>query len=105
MTALFNSVSKLPLAKGVGGTTLNVVLTQKMLADEKTRADVGNVLRAYLENGGQMAQITTANPEDLRDAQIHPERHGDLIIRIGGFSIQFVQLNTESQNEIISRYV
>jgi len=28
-----------------------------------------------------------------------------LIIRIGGFSIQFVQLNTESQNEIISRYV
>ena len=105
VTALFNSVSKLPLAKGVGGTTLNVVLTQKMLSDDKTRADVGNVLRAYLENGGQMAQITTANPEDLRDAQIHPERHGDLIIRIGGFSIQFVQLNTESQNEIISRYV
>lgn len=55
-------------------------------------------------NGGQMAQITTANLEDLLDAQEHPERHGDLIVRIGGFSIQFVQLEKDSQDEIISRY-
>ena len=55
-------------------------------------------------NGGQMAQITTANLEDLIDAQAHPERHGNLIVRIGGFSIQFVQLGKDAQNEIISRY-
>ena len=55
-------------------------------------------------NGGQMAQITTANLEDLLDAQEHPERHGDLIVRIGGFSIHFVQLDRGSQDEVISRY-
>lgn len=33
-----------------------------------------------------------------------PERHGDLIVRIGGFSIRFVQLGEEAQDEIISRY-
>lgn len=104
VTALLNSVSRLPLNKGVGGTTLNVVLTTKMLSDEKSRADIGQVMLAYLRNGGQMAQITTANLEDLIDAKAHPERHGDLIIRIGGFSIQFVQLGEDAQNEIISRY-
>ena len=51
-----------------------------------------------------MAQITTANLEDLLDAKVHPERHGDLIVRIGGFSVQFVQLDESAQNEIISRY-
>ena len=52
-----------------------------------------------------MDQITTANLEDLIDAKAHPERHGDLIVRVGGYSIQFVQLSSSAQNEIISRYV
>jgi formate C-acetyltransferase len=55
-------------------------------------------------SGGQFAQITTADLDALRDAKIHPERHGDLIVRVGGFSIQFVQLTESVQDEIISRY-
>ena len=54
--------------------------------------------------GGQMAQITTANLDDLLDAKVHPERHGDLIVRVGGFSSQFVILRETVQDEIISRY-
>ncbi|MBQ7500974.1 MAG: hypothetical protein IJT91_08775 [Clostridia bacterium] len=104
VSAMLRSVAKLPLEKGVGGTTLNVVLTQKLLADPDTRKSIGDTMTDYLMTGGQMAQITTANVEDLIDAQAHPERHGNLIVRIGGFSIQFVQLGKSSQNEIISRY-
>ena len=104
LTAMLSSVAKLPLQKGVGGTTLNVVLANKMLATEDMRKNVSAMMRSYLMNGGQMAQITTANLEDLKDAQVHPERHGNLIIRIGGFSIQFVQLEKASQDEVISRY-
>ena len=51
-----------------------------------------------------MAQITTANLEDLLDAQKYPERHGDLIVRVGGYSTQFVLCDIRTQNEIISRY-
>ena len=61
-------------------------------------------MRSYLKNGGQMAQITTANRDELLEAQKYPERYGNLIVRIGGFSIQFVQLEKEAQNEIISRF-
>lgn len=51
-----------------------------------------------------MAQITTANVDELRDAQEHPEKHEDLIVRVGGFSIRFNELDRTSQNEIILRY-
>jgi len=104
VTAMLNSVAKLPLHKGVGGTTLNVVLTTKLLSNPALRESIGATVKNYMVNGGQLAQITTANVEDLLDAQEHPERHGDLIVRVGGFSIQFVQLGRDAQDEIISRY-
>ena len=104
LTAMLNSVAKLPLKKGVGGTTLNVVLTTKMLESERLRQITGVVIKTFLLNGGCMAQITTANKEDLIDAKHNPERHGDLIVRVGGYSMQFVQMDGVSQDEIISRY-
>ncbi len=104
LTAMLTSVAKLPLQKGVGGTTLNVLLPNRLLADAAARQQAVQVLCTYLHSGGQMAQITTANLEDLLDARIHPERHGDLIVRVGGFSRQFVQFDAQTQEEIISRY-
>jgi len=104
VTAMLNSVMKLPLDYGIGGTTLNVILTTKLLSTPELRDSVSDIMTTYLSDGGQMAQITTANLDDLKDAQIHPERHGNLIIRIGGFSIEFVQLDRTAQDEIISRY-
>ena len=104
VTAMLNSVAKLPLHKGVGGTTLNVVLTTKLLSNPDIRKSIAATVKNYMLTGGQLAQITTANVEDLIDAQEHPERHGDLIVRVGGFSTQFVQLGKDVQDEIISRY-
>lgn len=104
VSAMLASVAKLPLDKGLGGTTLNVVLTQKMLSTKETRDKVAATIRYYLTHGVQMAQITTANLQDLKDAQIHPERHGNLLVRIGGFSVRFLELGMDAQNEIISRY-
>ncbi|MBR5868748.1 MAG: pyruvate formate lyase, partial [Clostridia bacterium] len=104
VTAMLNSVAKLPLEKGVGGTTLNLVLTSRLLESREMRQNVAALIRTFLKSGGQMIQVTTANVEDLQDAVVHPENHGDLIVRIGGFSIQFVQLGQEAQQEIIRRY-
>jgi len=104
LTALLKSVMKLPLAKGAGGTTLNVLLPKSLLRNETLREDIGALMMVYMMNGGQMAQITTASHEDMLDAQQHPERHGNLIVRIGGFSIRFIELKRQMQDEIIARY-
>ena len=85
-------------------TTLNVLLSQKFLSDEQRKDAVAQTLKHYMRSGGQLAQITSANLEDLHDAKLHPERHGNLLVRVGGFSTQFVQLSDELQDEIISRY-
>ena len=104
LTAMLSSVAKLPLEKGVGGTTLNVQINRRFLVDESRRLAIGQMIRHYMNSGGQLAQVTSADLNDLKDAKVHPERHGDLIVRVGGFSIQFVQLSEDIQNEIISRY-
>ncbi len=104
VTAMLASVAKLPLHKGVGGTTVNVTLPTKMMATPEQRQKVAAMIHTFMRSGGQMAQISTANLADLLDAKAHPDRHGDLLVRVGGYSMQFVQLNEKAQNEIISRY-
>ena len=101
---MLNSVAKLPLEKGIGGTTLNVLLPVGTLTTEEDREKVAVAMTEFMKNGGQLAQITTANLEDMKDAQVRPECHRDLIVRIGGFSIEFVQLSADTQNAVISRY-
>ncbi|WP_275564661.1 glycine radical domain-containing protein [Acetatifactor aquisgranensis] len=51
----------------------------------------------------QTIQINCQNRENLLDAQIHPERHQNLIVRICGFSARFVSLSKEWQDEFLSR--
>ena len=37
------------------------------------------------------------------DAQKHPEKHRDLIVRVAGYSAYFVQLAKPIQDEVINR--
>lgn len=104
VTAMLNSVRKLPLHKGMGGTTLNVLLPPAMLATPQLRARVEALMRVYLLEGGQMAQVTAVSRADLEEARLHPEQHRNLMVRVGGFSARFTELHPDTQLEIISRY-
>lgn len=68
------------------------------------REKVSNLILSYLMNGGQMAQITTADVEELKEAQKNPDAYSNLIVRVGGYSCLFNDLDEAAQNEIISRY-
>ncbi|MBQ3792314.1 MAG: hypothetical protein II797_04325 [Clostridia bacterium] len=104
LTALLSSVRKLPMQLGVGGTTVNVLIPKDLTDRAEKREKIATLIRTFLESGGQMAQITTASKEEMIDAQTCPERHGDLIVRVGGYSSRFVELTKETQNEIIQRF-
>lgn len=104
LTAMLNSVAKLNLRRGLGGTTCNVRIPHDTIASEEDREKIIALIETYLATGGMQAQITTANVEELKDAQIHPEKHKDLLVRVGGFSIYFNQLGKSAQDEIIKRY-
>ena len=66
-----------------------------------------DVLRALIEGyfklGGTQIQITSMTAETLEDARLHPEDHGDLIVRVGGYSDFFKNLSPELQQAVIER--
>ena len=42
--------------------------------------------------------------EQLKKAQLEPEKYKDLIVRLWGVSAHFVDLSKELQDEMISRF-
>jgi formate C-acetyltransferase len=52
---------------------------------------------------GHHMQFNVVTADTLREAQKHPEKYRDLIVRVAGYSDYFVDLNVDLQNEIIRR--
>ena len=61
------------------------------------------LLRTYFQNGGTQAMITVVSRDDLEAAMCEPEKWGHLMVRVGGFSIRFVDLPVEAQREVLAR--
>lgn len=62
-----------------------------------------NLIKRYFEQGGYHIQFNIVDSEMLRDAQKHPEKYRDLIVRVAGFSAYWVELSRAIQDEIIVR--
>ena len=86
----------------VNGDGLNVGWTITLPASVKRHA-LGAMRLAEgdglsLTDGRGLCVKTT-----LVDAQEHPERHRDLVVRVAGYSALFVELSRTLQDDIINR--
>ncbi|MDR0708566.1 MAG: glycyl radical protein [Spirochaetaceae bacterium] len=103
-TAVFKSVSKLPIPEITGGVLLNQKVTPAMLESEENRAKLLFLLHAFFNRlGGFHVQFNVVSRETLLDAQAHPEKHQDLIVRVAGYSAFFNVLSRQTQDDIIER--
>jgi formate C-acetyltransferase len=48
-------------------------------------------------------QFNTVSTEALLEAQEHPEKYRDLVVRVAGYSALFVTLDKVTQDDIIRR--
>ncbi len=55
--------------------------------------------------GGMEIQFNVVERETLLQAQEHPEKYENLLVRVSGFSTYFVELDKVLQDEIIARYM
>lgn len=101
-TAVIKSVAKMDHIR-TGGTLLNQKFTPDLLKDEEGINKLAQLIRSYFRLDGHHIQLNVVGKELLRDAQKHPEKHRDLIVRVAGYSDYFVDLSDELQNEIIQR--
>jgi formate C-acetyltransferase len=97
-TALLNSVAKLPLYKAAGTPILNLMLKKEFIA-----AALKPLVMGYFVQGGMQIQISCLSREDMLDAVEHPEKHENLIVRIGGYSERFNNLSSELKETVIKR--
>jgi formate C-acetyltransferase len=62
------------------------------------------VVRVACLKGMHLLQPNCNSVEDLLDAQKHPERHQDIIVKVCGYSARFISLSKRYQDEVIARH-
>ena len=103
-TAVFKSVAKLPTEKITGGVLLNQKMTPMMLVSEENKQKLELLIATFFNRlHGYHVQYNIVSRETLLDAQAHPEKHKDLIVRVAGYSAFFNVLSKATQDDIIGR--
>ena len=103
-TAVFKTVSKLPTHEITGGVLLNQKVTPAMLSTEENKTKLEMIIRTFFNRlDGYHVQYNVIDKETMLDAQIHPEKHRDLIVRVAGYSAFFNALSKATQDDIIGR--
>lgn len=100
LTAMLNSLARFPSDEHAG-----VVQNLKFSKDlfNRSRNKVSALLRAYFQSGGTQAMITVTGREELEKALANPEAYRSLLVRVGGFSARFVELEPDVQQEVLTR--
>jgi pyruvate formate-lyase/glycerol dehydratase family glycyl radical enzyme len=101
-TSVIKSASKIDHLR-TGGTLLNQKFSPSFFEDEDSYDNLTALIRSYFSLDGHHIQFNVVNAETLKDAQKHPERYRDLIVRVAGYSDYFNDLGEDLQNEIIKR--
>lgn len=101
VTAFINS-----LLKARSDIHFGVVQNMKFSKDTFNRMRetvIRPVLDSYFGRGGTQAMITVIGREDLENARKHPEKYSNLIVRVGGFSARYIELDDDIQLDILNR--
>ena len=100
-TAVLKSASKIdPLLSP------NHLLNQKFQPQHLTgvnREKFFAYLKTWADLGIYHVQFNVVDRATLIDAQKHPDKHSDLIVRVAGYSAYFTDLDKDLQNDIIRR--
>jgi len=61
------------------------------------------LIRGYMRKGGFHVQFNIVDSKMLKDAQEHPEKYRDLMVRVAGFTQYWVEIGKSVQDELIAR--
>jgi formate C-acetyltransferase len=101
-TAVLKSAAKIDHIR-TGGTLLNQRFAPDFFEDGEAIGKLSSLIRSYFRMDGHHIQFNVVDSNTLRDAQKHPEKYTDLIVRVAGYSDYFNDLGEDLQNEIINR--
>ncbi|MBQ3366666.1 MAG: hypothetical protein IJG43_08290, partial [Acidaminococcaceae bacterium] len=103
--AAMKSVAKMNQDIHSGGTLLNMRLSHDLVSTPRGRNNLASMIQSFFDMGAFHIQFNTLSSKTLLDAQAHPENYRDLLVRVAGYSTQFVHLSKTLQDSIIRRTV
>ncbi|MBP2655547.1 MAG: pyruvate formate-lyase [Firmicutes bacterium] len=102
-TAAINSVAKLDHFIASNGTLLNQKFHPSAVQGENGLKNLAALVRSYFDQKGMHVQFNVIDRDTLLAAQKNPEQYRDLVIRVAGYSAQFISLDKAIQDDIIKR--
>ncbi|MGE5343823.1 MAG: pyruvate formate lyase family protein [Candidatus Omnitrophota bacterium] len=105
LTGAYKAVAELGHTYIPGCVALNMKYTPMTSGNtaEAYLQHFAHMLEGYFAAGGMQVQYNLYTYQDLQDAQSHPEKYPDLIVRVSGYSAFFKDLNKDMQHELITR--
>lgn len=103
--AAMRSAAKLNQDVHSGGTLLNLRLNQDLVNTKRGQSNLGAMIQSFFSLGAFHVQFNTISTQVLRQAQEYPDDYKDLLVRVAGYSTQFVNLSRKMQDAIIERTV
>ena len=101
--SVIRSFTKPQLGRTINGGPLTLEFHHTMFADEECVTKVALLVQEFVRRGGHQLQLNVVSMEDMKDAQLHPERHRQLVVRVWGWSAYFVELDEAYQNHVMAR--
>jgi len=102
-TALIKSSARVLDNVKYGGNHFNMKFHPSALEGIDQAKKFLQMMKTYFELGGYHVQFNCVSSETLKEAQLHPGRYRDLVVRVAGFSAFFVTLDKLTQDELIKR--
>ena len=103
--SVLQSFGKLDYRRICNGGPLTMELSDSLFRGSDALEKVAQFIHMFVHCGCQQLQLNTLNVDTLRDAQRHPERHKNLVVRVWGWSGYFCELDADYQNQIIGRHI
>lgn len=102
-TATANSVARLDHIIASNGTLFNQKFHPSALSGMEGLQKFVALIRAFFDQKGMHMQFNVVSRETLLDAQAHPEKYKNLVVRVAGYSALFTTLSKSLQDDIINR--
>ena len=101
--SVIRSFTKPNLKEAINGGPLTLEFASSMFQSPDSIQKIALLVKAFIDLGGHQLQLNAVNTERMKDAQIHPEKHRQLVVRIWGWSAYFVELDKAYQDHVIQR--
>ena len=103
VTAMLNSLARLPHNRAAGATAAIIEIDPSFVAGEAGVQRLTQIIQGAVAMKIGQLQWNVTTVERLKQAQQDPEHYGNIPVRVAGYSQMFKLINRELQDHIIAR--